>query len=630
MWEAKDSKSETGYSLAVVYAATHSGLLNGNNAFYLPAEQKRGITSWTKPYLKPLGESHYSDNIIGRVRFANYVDLSGSIKNARTQKWLDILNSDDFDREGDLADIRKAAQYVATKMSKKNNYQGLGYNQVGAVITDPDAIQKAIDGRYLTVSIVKYVDDVVCSVCGRHWRRDGLCDHQMGEVDKDTGYMGFRIPIGYNYGRLDYATTPADQFAMQLAIGENFDDLTPMETIFKSNYKDSLVAPVMDADYFAAKGKELVELRSDKFMNIADSLQIDGISKLFTEDAMTHPNDVEENIVEELVEESVEEDETEEVAEETAEPEVVDNTPTQTEEPVVDNTEGQEEEAVQEEEKKQFSVLLNSLKTLAPYVFYQENILPLLETDNAITEEEFGQMDASMFADPGKALPICDKQHIEAIKKLFDGYTESNISKRLLKTVQLAEKKMTVAEDEVLSHLNEISEIQDKINTILEMELRDEDIKALVAAIYPVVTKYEDETPVSELKYELEIASKLCDNLVVENDSLIASGGIELEDQEEEPAPEEEVATEQDEETEEENAPEVNEVDINTETATIEDSAGVVVNKNEQNVVNFQKQLDEINVKTLMIESQKGKLAAQTYFNRAVAKLNDSMRNTEE
>src|SRR5690349_4151559 len=58
-------------------AATHAGIITGNNTFYLPDRMRKGTASWTAQYNKPV-LTHHNGNAdpVGRVVRATYVDFS--------------------------------------------------------------------------------------------------------------------------------------------------------------------------------------------------------------------------------------------------------------------------------------------------------------------------------------------------------------------------------------------------------------------------------------------------------------------------------------------------------------------------------------------------------------------------
>jgi hypothetical protein len=133
-FETKDSYSPTGQSLLVRIAASHAGRLTGNHALYLPQKMQDAIASFTQPYEKPVLLNHEDDGCpIGRIKNAEYVDLSGKLtqQDKRLQNCL---------RPGiPFQDMVQLADYLSKRLLDPN-YAGMGFAQVVAKITDPDAI----------------------------------------------------------------------------------------------------------------------------------------------------------------------------------------------------------------------------------------------------------------------------------------------------------------------------------------------------------------------------------------------------------------------------------------------------------------------------------------------------------
>jgi len=152
--------------LIVQMEAIHVGR-TANYTYYTKEGLQGGLESWTTPRPKPVLTHHnqYSGEPIGRILKAEFHDVTPSGK------------------------------------------PGLMFT---VEITDPDAIEKVIDGRYQTVSIGASTDKVTCNICGTN-RIEEWCDHYPGEKYEDqTCYF----IIGTTYGReVSYVNVPADEFA---------------------------------------------------------------------------------------------------------------------------------------------------------------------------------------------------------------------------------------------------------------------------------------------------------------------------------------------------------------------------------------------------------------------------------
>lgn len=162
-------------------AAIHEGR-TANNTIYTEQSLRgaptgkngpHGMFSFTKPYPKPMIKNHDT-----------YTEPTGRIMNA---------------------------QYV-------KNADKPGYIMITPHITDPDAIEKVLDGRYMTVSIGASTDSAICNVCGTDIINEGWCGHQRGEVYDGT-------TCGWILGELcfdecSWVNVPSDNEAMVLEVGE--------------------------------------------------------------------------------------------------------------------------------------------------------------------------------------------------------------------------------------------------------------------------------------------------------------------------------------------------------------------------------------------------------------------------
>lgn len=222
----KDSLGGTSQgSVTVRVAATHAGIVTRNNTFYLPDRMRAGVPTWTEQYNKPVLVHHQKDqDPIGRVIQADYVDLSGSLGPAMQNNLFrdSIVAKDKFNKfiKGGMS-YGLQVDYVRDNFSRSDvvddkNYEGLGYIMLTATITDPDAIQKIRDGRYLTGSVSASTDRATCSVCKQDWLDEGQCDHEPGSIYDGT--KAFIIAGNFEYEEWSYVNKPADRHSKTLEI----------------------------------------------------------------------------------------------------------------------------------------------------------------------------------------------------------------------------------------------------------------------------------------------------------------------------------------------------------------------------------------------------------------------------
>jgi hypothetical protein len=162
--DAHDKRAQKGLSkeskpkLKVVIDATHSGSLI-NHRIYTSKQMRKAVPSWTSPKPKPILTHHRSsDSMFG----ATAEDPIGRITDAKYIEFPNANTDEDFvvDRKGG---------------------KGSGAIIVDATISDPEAIDKILDGRYMTVSSAQDTEDASCSICGASIREGG-CEHVPGRA----------------------------------------------------------------------------------------------------------------------------------------------------------------------------------------------------------------------------------------------------------------------------------------------------------------------------------------------------------------------------------------------------------------------------------------------------------------
>jgi hypothetical protein len=219
--------------LMVRIAATHSGLITRNNGFYLPDKMKKGASSFTDNYPKPvlLHHNDHSDNI-GRIIAATYRDTSGSV----VDLYKDMVVKDRRGNEKGKITEQLIKDFTSGKMPmgmqvdvvtsilkdsilEDKSYDGLGYIELVANITDPEAIQKLLDGRYLTGSVGATTNAAICSICRTDWTDTGQCEHRPGGIY--DGAKCFVIAGDLTYDEYSFVNVPADRHSKVLELNYN-------------------------------------------------------------------------------------------------------------------------------------------------------------------------------------------------------------------------------------------------------------------------------------------------------------------------------------------------------------------------------------------------------------------------
>jgi len=185
-----DNKNEDSQNLKTWIVATHSDL-EINNRIYPGYVMKREVKTWTSPYRKPV-LAHHDDNAdaIGRVLEAYYFDSADKMSAER------LINKE--------IDVPAGAS---------------GFILLRANISDPRAIDKILDDRYMTVSIGFASHRAVCSICGNNWA-EKPCKHIPGRKYDDE--KALLIMESMDFKEISFVNNPADVHA-QVVIKEKED-----------------------------------------------------------------------------------------------------------------------------------------------------------------------------------------------------------------------------------------------------------------------------------------------------------------------------------------------------------------------------------------------------------------------
>jgi len=229
--------------LQVKFAATHAGKVTRKNGLYLPHEMRTGVPSWTDQYAKPILLHHEDhDDPIGRVAFARYVDISMGIRNSYEKRGQDLTNVNRIGLRvldalvgGNLSfkeSIDVVTRYLINDQTllEDPDYEGLGFIELTTHITDVDAIQKFLDGRYLTGSVGATTNKAVCSICRKDWAGDdGQCEHRPGGVYE--GKKAVLIAGKLSYDEYSVVNRPADRHSRVIEININgVQDFVQLDT----------------------------------------------------------------------------------------------------------------------------------------------------------------------------------------------------------------------------------------------------------------------------------------------------------------------------------------------------------------------------------------------------------------
>lgn len=237
--------------LMVKIAATHSGLVTRNNGFYMPDKMRAGAITFIQNYGKPVLLHHNEmTDPVGRVRHASYVDTSSAIE--RRDSYLkDFVDQHvSFETKISLID-----RIIEDGLLDDPSYDGVGYIELIAEISDQNAIEKVMDNRYLTVSIGAETNAAICSICKSDWAETGeMCDHVPGE--EYDGKPAFIIAGDLFYDEVSFVSTPADPHAKVIQIAATDGNFRDSKSVAGEERKKGFVQSTSFDMYLSGKNRD--------------------------------------------------------------------------------------------------------------------------------------------------------------------------------------------------------------------------------------------------------------------------------------------------------------------------------------------------------------------------------------
>ena len=244
---ALDDSAGTPSGLQINFQLSSSGR-RINNRIYTPKGQRDGLSTWTQPYEAPVLTHHDQTHgePIGRIKEVKWVSIKDEAIAALPGGARDyVLLKSAFDSN----DPKKIYQAMKdTKTLTSNKWPGMGRLLSKAAIMDKAAIEKFLDGRYLTFSAGTYTDRYVCGICGSDWSKggDSMCEHYPGEKTED-GDIGVFVTGAFNGIEASVVNRPAD--SQSLLISTQFIDHEEMNDRVDSKYRVSDASTVYMTDF---------------------------------------------------------------------------------------------------------------------------------------------------------------------------------------------------------------------------------------------------------------------------------------------------------------------------------------------------------------------------------------------
>ena len=490
--------------LQVRIAATHAGIITRNNGFYLPDSMKKGASSFTEGYPKPV-LLHHEDHKdpVGRIVVANYLDTSQGVgehyngmlvKNKHGEEVGTITDTliNDFvsNRMPFGMQVDVVSSMFTDSLLSDSSYRGLGHIELVANITDKNAVEKLLDGRYMTGSIGASTDKAVCSICKSDWTKEGPCDHKPGAVYDSA--KCFIIAGELVYDEYSFVNVPADKHSRVLEL--NYNGLQDQIEI-ANDYKGRLYEVKLEFPQYDSKDKEKQAVSEQLEVDIKDSATVD---------PQVDTSTVEDSVV--VSDPTVEEASTEEV--QVTDSLVEDLETAVSSEEVVEITDGSFEDLT--------AKILNGIKLadedeqkLYDYVWeeveqaIEDGKLPEEAKDAKLSAKQRKRLAKSAFCGPSRSFPVTDGAHALAVTRLLNKSDEevmgemlatANRKAKALGYVLNVEEKLTVKDQEiskadVLSQLLQVFE-QENFHIDDSVKVLNEDmstLKQLVAKLSTVV-----------------------------------------------------------------------------------------------------------------------------------------------
>jgi len=273
-------------SVTVKLKATHAARITLNNSMYLPDKVRSGVGSWMSPFAKPILLHHPEKSSlfgtsasgkdrdpVGRVIEARYVDISHQVP--RVDSLKDDHNYDQFKKLArgeysfeDACAIATMLLVDSDELMSDPTYEGLGYIELTASISDPDAVRKVLDGRYLTGSISASTNKAICSVCKSDWANDEeLCEHRPGKT-----YEGKRCVLiagDLSYSEYSFVNSPADVYSGVIEVQNSVEPkyFVPNQSVIPGDQASEGPFTFQEATGFFNKKHSIFDLVVEKSNN---------------------------------------------------------------------------------------------------------------------------------------------------------------------------------------------------------------------------------------------------------------------------------------------------------------------------------------------------------------------------
>lgn len=285
-----DGVAENKVGLVTLTKVTHGMRPTQNNLIYMPADLKDAIPTLTSPYNVPIKPMHKEIAVVDGKKIENRE--VGAVGRAIGGTWVDNPKAaysvaGNMIKDGLMLKAPDVAMAPYMRKLKKSgvmadeDFEGLGWVLVKGLVTDSEAVEKTLDGRYLTVSVEMTPHDLYDSISGKSYKTE---DMEWDIGDEVDGMKAYGVPSGLRYRGYAYVTHPADVHARVMNYKEvegdalkqyldNFKTTMVMTDCFKNSATDITDSEIMasfDNGPVATLPTEIVEDHADLYAQLSN------------------------------------------------------------------------------------------------------------------------------------------------------------------------------------------------------------------------------------------------------------------------------------------------------------------------------------------------------------------------
>ena len=452
--------------LRVVMEATHAGIINDNDRFYIPSRMAEGVATFRtgeKPTKLLKHHDPHSDPV-GIVRGARFVPTVPD--ELRDNIDVQTLMSSSAPIKDQLKSVRNLWR---AGLLHSDGWRGLGYIELIGDVFDEKTIEQVNNGLFDAVSTnFRSPGAAHCLICGQNWAADGFCEHEWGEMytedgdDEDEGFKfpAMAIPGVHDYLETSFVTFEGDALATVKVMDRGNEDNN--KTVFlPDNFswgEDNLNSTEPRFEFKDFKEGNMPGNQNENTLSDAEQKVFDIIKKFREE--------VEDEVLAELAKKitaMVGEDgllpdqEEAEIDDETAILYAMEDLETEGQE--IDDAKIEEIEALYQEE---FVKL------------HDEKLISDEELEDAkLSTKKRKSLPESSFCGPNRSFPVPDCAHVTAARRLIGRYKGPGSKTRILACVSRKAKAMGCGEGSKKDENNNTPDANVNVLPCVEDSLKD-------------------------------------------------------------------------------------------------------------------------------------------------------------